>query len=285
MTDTTAGKAPGAERTRRLATVPLDTERLAADLEVMDRLPYASSYSDFAFAPLRNTMLWNATGVLGEALLGDYPGGARPTEHGRLLPYVNELITGLFRTEHLKFARLLVLPPGCVMVPHRDYLELDQDMIRIHVPLRTSERCFSSQGDTVFHMRAGEMWFLDATRTHTAASFWDIDRIHLTCDFIAGSIDEVLTAPAAHRPGVPAGNIAPRRPLRPAERDALLGLADLIDLDNYRDVMAVLTKRHFEALIQADEVFGWMKDIAAASGRPEVLDRVARDEEYYLVRR
>ncbi|MEV6997434.1 aspartyl/asparaginyl beta-hydroxylase domain-containing protein [Streptomyces sp. NPDC093982] len=285
MTDTKAGKPPGLERTRRLNTVPLDAGRLAADLKVMDQLPYASSYSDFAFGQLRNTMLWNASGVLNEALLGDYPGGARPTEHGRMLPYVNDLITSLFRIEHLKFARLLLLPPGCVMVPHRDYLELDQDMIRIHVPLRTSERCFSSQGDTVFHMRAGEMWFLDATRTHTAASFWDIDRIHLTCDFIAGSVDEVLKEPAVRQAGVPAENIEPRPPLRPAERDALLGLAELIDLDNYRDIMAVLTKRHFKAEIQADEVFGWMKDIAAASGRPEVLERVARDEEYYLVRR
>ncbi|MFB6909021.1 aspartyl/asparaginyl beta-hydroxylase domain-containing protein [Streptomyces bacillaris] len=285
MTDSTAGKPAGRERTRRLGTVRLDADRLATDLAVMDRLPYASSYSDFAFAPLRNTMLWNATGVLDEALLGDYRGGARPTEHGRMLPYVNELITGLFRTEHLKFARLLVLPPGCVMVPHRDYLELDQDMIRIHVPLRTSERCFSSQGDTVFHMRAGEMWFLDATRTHTAASFWDVDRIHLTCDFIADSIEDTLLAPPSRQPGVPTGNVAARRPLGPVERAALLGLAKVIDLDNYRDVLAILTKRHFEVAIQADEVFGWLKDIAATSGRPEVLERVARDEEYYLVRR
>ncbi len=285
MPDTPAGKAPSLERTRRVAAVSIDEGRLAAELKVMDGLEYASSYSDFAFGQLRNTMLWNSSGVLDEATLGDYPGAARPTEHGRMLPYVNELITGLFRTEYLKFARLLVLPPGCVMVPHRDYLELDRDMIRIDVPLRTSERCFSSQGDAVFHMRVGEMWFLDATRTHTAASFSDIDRIHLTCDFIADSIDDVLAAPAERQPGVPAENIAARRPLRPAERDALLGLAELIDISNYRDIMAVLTKRHFEVDIQAHEVFSWLRDIAAASGRPDVLERVASDEQYYLFSR
>lgn len=281
-----ANSEPDPGRTCRLATVRLDEARLAADLAVMDQLPYSSSYSDFAFSPLRNTMLWNATGEMDEALLGGYAGAARPTEHGRALPYVQELITGLFRTEHLRFARLLVLQPGCVMVPHRDYLELDQDMIRIHVPLRTSEHCFSSQGASVFHMRAGEVWFLDATRTHTAASFWDVDRIHLTCDFVAENPQDVLKQESAEAyPGVPSQNIAPRRPLRGEERDALRGFAKLIDLNNYRDVMAVLTKRHFEAEIHAEEVFDWMKDIAALSGRPEVVERVTRDAEYYLVHR
>ena len=285
MADIRLPKLPGRERTRFLGAVDLDPERLHADLTVMDRLPYTDSYSDFAFGQLRNTMLWNRSGALDEALLGDYQGGATPTGHGLAVPYVSELIQRLFRVDRMKFARLLVLPPGCVMVPHRDYLELDRDMIRIHVPLRTSERCYSSQGSTVFHMREGEMWFLDATRTHTAASFWDIDRIHVTCDFVADRIEDVLNAPAVEDAGIPGPNVAARRPLRPAEREALLGLSELIDVNNYRDVMALLVKRHFTVDYPADEVFAWLKDIASAAGRPEVLARVARDEEYSLVRR
>ncbi|MEV6409928.1 aspartyl/asparaginyl beta-hydroxylase domain-containing protein [Kribbella sp. NPDC051718] len=279
-------KIPSAQRTGRLAAVTFDDARLAQDLAVMDRLPYFDSYSDFAFGRAqRGAMLWNSDGTLKTSLISDYPGSAQPTEHGRALPYVSELITALFRIEYLKFARLLVLPPGCVMVPHRDYLELDKDMIRIHLPLRTSERCFSSQGDRVFHMRAGEMWFLDASRTHTVASFWDVERIHLTCDFVAGSVQDVLMTPAEWVPGVPAENVVERRPLLAEESEALLGLAHLIDLNNYRDIMAMLTKLHFGADIQADDIFVWMKKIAAASGRPEVLERVTQEADYYLVHR
>lgn len=276
----------GPNGTRRLARVPLDHARLAEDLAVMDGLPYFDSYSEFSFGRLqRGAMLWNSDGDAGTSRLASYAGAAQPTEHGRLLPYVNELITSLFRTEFLKFARLLVLPQDCVVVPHRDYLELDENLIRIHIPLRTSELCFGSAGEDVFHMRVGEMWFLDATQTHSVASFWEVERIHLICDFVADSIDDVLQQPVPLVPGIPSENITRREPLLPEEHAMWRGLARVVNLNNYRDVMALLTKRHFEVEIAPDEVFTWMAQIAAESGRPEVVERVAQETEYYLFNR
>ncbi|MER7466107.1 aspartyl/asparaginyl beta-hydroxylase domain-containing protein [Streptomyces sp. NPDC097981] len=270
----------------RIAAIRLDEERLAADLAVSEGFAYNDSYADFiSTGLLRSTMLWNGTGTLDESALGDYEGAARPTPHGAALPYISELIGTLFRTEHLKFARFMRLAPGSVYVPHRDFLELKNDMLRIHLPVQTDDNVYASEENTVFRMRRGELWRLDATRTHSVGSFSDADRVHIICDFTAESLDQVLSVDVTPEADIPAGNVAVRPPLGADGRRALLGLAGVLDPRNYQDIRTLLIKQHFLTDVSGDEVFTLLKEIASAGGHEELLTRATKHEEYCMVRR
>ncbi|MEU7555855.1 aspartyl/asparaginyl beta-hydroxylase domain-containing protein [Streptomyces sp. NPDC044571] len=270
----------------RIAALELDEERLAADLTVSEGFAYNDSYADFVSTGLlRSTMLWNGTGTLDESALGDYEGTARPTPHGLALPYISELIATLFRTEHMKFARFMRLAPGSVYVPHRDFLELKEDMLRIHLPVQTDDNVYASEENTVFRMRRGELWRLDATRTHSVGSFSEADRVHIICDFTAEHVEQVLAVDVTPDPDIPEANIAARPPLRDAGRQALIGLGGVLDARNYQDIQTLLIKQHFLTDVSGDEVFTLLKEIAAAGGHEELLKRATRHEEYCMVRR
>ncbi|MGW2033405.1 aspartyl/asparaginyl beta-hydroxylase domain-containing protein [Streptomyces sp. NPDC001356] len=273
-------------RSHRIAALTLDDERLAADLAVSEGFAYNDSYADFVSTGLlRSTMLWNRSGSLEEASLGDYEGSARPTPHGEALTYVSELIGRLFRTEYLKYARFMRLAGGSLYVPHRDFLELKADMVRVHLPLQTDDNVYASEENTVFRMRRGELWCLDATRTHSVGSFSERDRVHIVCDFTADSLRQVLALDMPDEPDIPAGNIAERPPLDDAGRKALLGLADVVDEHNYQEIQTLLIKQHFTTGISGDDVFALLKEIAAGSGRDDLLNRVTAHEEYCMVSR
>ncbi|MFF6908742.1 aspartyl/asparaginyl beta-hydroxylase domain-containing protein [Streptomyces sp. NPDC012389] len=273
-------------RSHRIAAIELDETRLAADLAASGDFVYNDSYADFvSTGMLRSTMLWNQTGSLRETSLGDYDGSAVPTPHGDAMPYVRELVGGLFRTEYLKYARFMRLAPGSVYVPHRDFLELKADMLRIHLPLQTDDSVFASEESTVFRMRRGELWFLDASRTHSVGSFSDHDRVHVICDFSAESLSDVLAFGTPEEPAIPVGNVADRPPLDERGRSALLGLAGVLDARNYQEIQTLLIKQHFLSDISGDDVFTLLKEIAAASGSSELLTRATAHEEYCMVRR
>lgn len=271
--------------TRRVAELSLDAARLQEDLVRAASFAYGNSYSEFICGTLDNTMLFNRTGELAEAQLTGYDGAAKPTAHGTSLPYVSELICRLFDTRHLKYARLLKLTPGSVIVPHRDYLELEQDFCRIHIPLRTDSSCFNSEMNIVYQMRMGEVWYLDAARTHSAASFSDTDRIHLVLDFMTRDFDNILRFDLSPGESIPRSSIVNRRPLDATGRTDLLNFSRVIDSFNYREILALLIKRHFVTDISADEVFKLLREIAAQSGRPDVLKRAVQQQEYCLVQR
>ncbi|MEW9513669.1 aspartyl/asparaginyl beta-hydroxylase domain-containing protein [Streptomyces bacillaris] len=272
-------------RTTRITTLDLDPARLAADLASAERFGYNDSYGEFICGAWRSCMLWNRTGDADDRFLEDYEGGARSTEYGSALTYVGELVGHHFRVEKLKFARLARLTPGSVLVPHRDYLELDSDLTRIHLPLRTDAHCFSSEDETVYQMRQGELWFLDATRTHSAASRSDRDRVHLILDFSTATPAEALRVDIPVDTGIPEDSVVARRPLRPGEHKSFEALADVIDEANYQDVLAMIIKRYFEAEVKAADVFRWLESVVRASGRPDLVERAAHHEEHCLVSR
>jgi L-proline cis-4-hydroxylase len=271
--------------THRMARFSVDAAALDADIAAAGSLAYNDSYGDFICGTLRSAMLWNRTGKLGETLLADYTGAAQRTPNGDALPYVSELICRLFDTERLRYARLLCLAPGSVLVPHRDYLELSRNFYRIHVPLRTDEKCFSSEEDVVYQMRRGEIWFLDATKAHSAASFSTTDRIHLVVDLIADDLYSVLKFNPDPGQSIPESNTVRRRPPRSTEHSAFQALSGIISTENYKDILAIIIKMHFLVDLSANDVFALMKKIAADSRQADVLDKAVWHEEYCLVRR
>lgn len=269
--------------THRLDVLELDDARLQQDLRTAEDFNYSRSYGEFSFGMMRTTMLANRTGSMAEKLLADYTGTARPTDHGRALPYVSDLMERLFDLRYLKYARLLNLMPGSILMPHRDFIELDSRMFRIHIPLQTDENCASLQNGTVYRMRRGEMWHLDASRTHSAVSYSVTERVHLICDFTADRLFDVLRSePTAPDPGIPEGNIVARPPLTDEDRRRLLHLGEVIDERNYGEIVAILIRRVYTHDIPGEEVFDLIKQITAVSGNPELIERAARNEEYYL---
>ncbi|MFF7231767.1 aspartyl/asparaginyl beta-hydroxylase domain-containing protein [Streptomyces sioyaensis] len=272
-------------RTTRITALDLDTARLARDLACAERFGYNDSYSEFICGSWRSCMLWNRSGDVDDCFLEDYPGAARSTEYGDALPYLRELVGRHFRVEQLKFARLARLTPGSVLVPHRDYLELESDLTRIHLPLQTDADCFSAEEETIYQMKLGEVWFLDATRIHSAACRSDRDRVHLILDFSTSGPADALRPDSTVGSGIPEDSVVPRRALAPGEKKSFESLADVIDPANYQDMLAIVIKRYFDADLKAADVFSWLGDIAEASGRPELVAKAARHEEHCLVSR
>ncbi|NGO68762.1 aspartyl/asparaginyl beta-hydroxylase domain-containing protein [Streptomyces boncukensis] len=274
-------------RTHRITQLELDTALLAEDLRQAELFRHNETYDEFAIGTWRHCTLWNRTGDLRDSVLETFAGGGVPTEYEQHLPYVSGLVRERFVIERLKFGKFIILGPGSVLVPHRDYLELDSSFVRIHVPLQTDENCFSSQEDTVYQMRLGEVWFLDASQTHSAASFSGSPRIHLILDFEAGELQDCLRwpVPAETEQAIPESHIVRRREPRRGEREAFLALSGVVDEVNYRDVMAMIIKRFYVARIPVRETFAWLRDIIAASGHEKLLATVTAAEEEFLVRR
>ncbi len=270
---------------RRLATVDLDPVRTASDLAASQQFRYNDSYAEFvSIGRLYSTMLWNQSGELDESSLGDYDGPAQQTPNGRALPYFSEVLGRLFRMDRLKYLRFMRIAPGTVYVPHRDFLELKTQMLRIHLPVQTDDMVFASEENTVFRMRLGELWQLDASRTHCVGSFSTADRIHLVCDFVADSLDQVLIDQVPDGQ-MPTENIVARADLGADRLQALLGLAQILDQQTYPEVLSLLIKQHFLTDVSGDGVFTLLKQIAAIGGRPDVIARVEKQEEYCMVRR
>jgi len=265
-----------------LGTVPVDPLRVSADLAQVEPFGYVDSYTEFVCGSWRTCMLWNWNGDSADARIRDYTGAAQVTEFGRKLGYVEELMSANFDLSKLRFARLTRLAPGTVVLPHRDYVELESDLVRIHVPLRTADKAYASEEETIYRMGQGQVWFLDATRVHSIANFAKCDRIHLLLDFQADHPASVFSGQHREALSMPAEAAVPRRPLRPGEREAFTALASIADMENLMDIAAMVIRRYFVADLPVLDVFGWLREIADASGDQDVAGRVRWLESHCL---
>lgn len=273
-------------QTQRILILDLDRTRLEIDLSRTQKFRYSDAYSEFICGEWRSCMLWNRSGDTDDNFLSDFDHPARVTAYGQQMPYLTEVVGRTFDLSRLRFARLAKLTPGSVLVPHRDYLELKHDLTRVHIPLATGASCFSAEEDTIYQMRPGEVWYMDATRVHTAANFSQKPRTHLILDFTeVREIDEVLAHPAAGSGCIPPENFVPRRPLEAGEKEALFGLSRIVSPANYKDVLALLIKTYFTTEVAAQVVIDWLVEIARLSGNPEVLARVQWLVDHCLISR
>jgi hypothetical protein len=269
-------------RTQQLGRLDLDQERLSKDLERSLDLRYSEPYMEFNFGrPWKSVMLWAPGGEVGDDIIAHYdiskPSGV--TAHGEHLPYIRDIIEENFAVENVTFARLAVVS-DMVMVPHRDYVELPDDAHqraahRLHVSLATSEDCVFTDEDVVYQMKAGEVWFLDASRLHGAGVLSTIRRVHLILDLADMNQDELLRFERAPSVGIPQARIRRRPPLGDREREALLSLASIVDLDNLSEVFALVIKKDYRAEGGPNFVWNTMREIARLSGKDEIVTKIA----------
>lgn len=282
-------------RTRYVATIPLDAARLAKDLEQSASFRHSEAYSNYLIGgPWKSCMLWATGGDSGDGLLTNYTYDKRSsfTEYGKQVPYLEELITSTVDLTRLNFVRLAVFS-NSVIIPHRDFLELGEipddarSAHRLHIPLATHEDCFFSEGNIVYRMRAGEIWHFDASQIHSVASLSDAPRIHLIFDFVdrPGAGPLVTIEHEGAGAGIPADRSVARPPLSESDRGSLLRLADVLTMDNFREVFSIVIKKHFRW--DGGDDFAWdtMTAIARGCKDPTVLPHMLELRRYYTLER
>jgi hypothetical protein len=138
-------------------------------------------------------------------------------------------------------------------------------------------------------MRAGEIWFFDASQIHSVASLANAPRIHLIFDFVersgAGPLVTVEDEGEGEGEGIPANRSVQRPPLSDSERADLLGLAEVLTMDTFGEVFSILIKKHFR--YDGGDNFVWDTMTAIASGckDPAVLPHTLEMHRYYTLER
>jgi hypothetical protein len=277
--------------------VDIGENRLRDELVNAAPLNFVEPYEEFLCGrPTRSEgqiMLWTPGGVTGDGIITHYDGEAEaaPTEYGRRLPYVTEIIERFLSVRHLRFARLVALTSN-VLIPHRDYLEFGGDvrerspMHRLHIPLITNSDCMFSEDNRIYRMRAGEVWFLDATRVHSAAALTDEVRMHLIVDFAGGDNEfGLLKIESSHDGAIPANCMVDRKPLTESEREALYTLATVIDEDNLREIFGIVAKLHFRRDGGDDFFWRTIAEIRRRVPDAAFAAKLAKMHEYFVLER
>lgn len=281
-------------RTYRIGKINIDRDALSYDIERIARFEFSEAYSDYVCGgPWKSCMLWTLSGDAGDGIVThyDHRRQSAPTKYAEQLPYLSGLIRRLFDLEYLTFARLAIIS-NSVIIPHKDLLELSsvpsqaRNTHRVHVPLVTNEQCYFSEGEIVYRMRCGEVWFFDSSNVHSAASFSNQKRLHLLLDFMDHKDPRKLVKFATDGPEeIPQDAICKRPEMSMEDRDALMGLARIIDMDNYRDVLSILIKKHYRATGGDGFIWDTALKIARDSRKPEVKAQLGQLHRYFLLER
>ena len=276
--------------TQRVALLDLSLDHLKRDIDLLPQLKLSTAYSNYLCGgPWLSYTLWSVDNVSGDGLITQHgkSNNAGWTPDADRLPVIRELIERNFQLQKLQFARLGMILPGSTIIPHRDLLELESDLHRVHVPLVTDERCFFSERSIVYRMGLGELWFLDASEEHSVACFSDRPRIHLILDFrVDASKDEILSFPVSSvTRGIDDDCIIQRPLLTDDQRSALRQLSALLDERNHRKVVELVTHQHFRSDGGIDFVWNTLLDIAERAPDQYAGDLLRQMHRYFLVDR
>jgi L-proline cis-4-hydroxylase len=282
-------------RTHYVATTSLDELRLAKDLAQSNSFLWSEAYSDYVFGGAwKSCMLWARGGNVGSGIVTNYDHDQPSafTRYGDQLPYLRELITTVADLDRLNFVRLAMVS-NSVIIPHRDLLELSElpdsarNAHRMHIPLATNDDCFFTEGNTVFRMKKGEVWFLDASQIHSVAVLSNEPRVHLMFDFVnVPSARPLITMESKNKGiGIPDDRTVKRPSLTEAGHLNLLRLADVLTMDTFNEIFSIVIKNHFRYDGGGDFVWNTMIAIARASANPEALAHAEELRRHYTLER
>jgi hypothetical protein len=105
------------------------------------------------------------------------------TPYLKMCPYFKELIARFLPA--VQSARLMLLAPGAEILRHTDLeLGIENDQVRIHIPVQTNPDVQFFVNDEDVRMEVGECWYLNFNLPHEAKNNGSTDRIHLVLDCI-----------------------------------------------------------------------------------------------------
>jgi hypothetical protein len=274
-------------RSHILGKIELDHARLAKDLDYLAAVPTVEEeYDEFSNGFWKNVPLWNASGDGEDRLYRDVPGSAIATEHAGQVPYLGEIVQTVFNGDRLKMARTRNLK-NAVVIPHRDFVELELDTdryFRTFMVLEDSPQAFHSNEDTVIHMRPGEIWFLDAATVHAAINFSEHGRQSLCVDFaFDGDFDEkeIFADVTVYDPGA-TPELVVRKPFTTEHRDRILSLSRVIERQNFRDLLFLLSKVHFTYDVHPGDTYDWLVEIAKRADDEKMVVKAEQIREFAM---
>jgi len=274
-------------RSHILGKVEFDQTRLSADMAFIRNVPrIEEEYDEFSSGYWKNVSLWNASGDAEDTTYRDIQGGALQTDYGRKVPYIDELIRQVFDEKIIKMVRARNLIDA-ILMPHRDFVELDKDndqYFRVVLALEDNTQAFHSDDDTVLRMRAGEIWNLDAGAVHAAVNFSAGNRQHVCVDFaFDGAFDEsdIFADKTFYNPDV-RPTIPERKAFTAARRADLMALSRVIDKDNFKDIVHMLSKVHFRYEVPAAHTYDWLIEICENAKAPALADKAVRLRDYMI---
>jgi len=255
----------------------------AQDALSLEARGYTVAYEEYSVGRWATAPLWSdhSGQATGEVIEHDEP--ARPIPSAQALTGINDIICTYFNVPHLRCARLFRASHGAIVLPHRDYMEHKNGFTRIHVPLITdSDQARNTEDGNCFHMRRGEVWFLDARRIHSAGVTGSARRVHLVLDFTHSTRPAETVVSSLEPPEDPL--IIERPDLPPNLISGYQALAPFINAAAWRDLFFILARVHLRYDVGAGDVYDWLEKIAAESGedRGLLVRDVERMRKYYI---
>lgn len=240
-----------------LGNIELNSEALSNELEkIRDRL-VDSAYKEYACGNWGTVTLWNHSGSYQDQLSREHAGKVKATEFGTTLNYINELIESNFNVSLIKSVRVFRSWNGGAIYPHIDYLEFEKGFKRIHVVLDTDETCLNSEDDVVYHMRRGEVWYVDGNVVHSAMSLSQTGKLSLVIDFEASaSFSDIYGASSIININLPTPHILTQRQSFPVTlRESFINVAAHADVHDFHPVMYLATRYYFKWQMSCQEYF------------------------------
>jgi L-proline cis-4-hydroxylase len=204
------------------------------------------------------------------------------TDQAAALPYLVEQIRVTFKPELVDCAYIFAAHRGGYVRPHCDWLGGRPLFTRLHIPLQTNNQCFNSEEDRVYHMRVGEIWFVDASLPHSGGCFSEETRLHLIIDLKPGTLlPDVFRDRASYKPSG-SQTLIERSPFTAEHLAAIHGLTAIASDMNLPLILDLLGTIHFEKRVSCAAVYDWLIDIARGTESPDLIQRVAEFRQRYL---
>lgn len=255
----------------------------AADALSLEPCGYTSAYIEYSVGGWATAPLWDNPDAQSAEQVHEHNEPARPIPSMRGLSGINDLISSYFDVSRLRCARLFRASHGAIILPHRDYLEHRNGFTRIHIPLITDKaQARNTEDDSCFHMRRGEVWYLDARRIHSGGVVGPALRVHLVLDFshtthpaeaVVPSLEAAQDPLMVDRPDLPTNLVSSYRALAP-----------FINAAAWRDLFHILARVHLRYNVGAGDVYDWLEKIAANSvdDREFLVRDADRLKRYYI---
>jgi len=271
--------------TRKIGTLDIDPLLLQKDLKKALNFQFNATYSEFISGTLGSCALWNKSGLSDETLVSHYDGCSKKTPYAKQLSYICSFVEKNFNIDELKLARILNIKYNSVLIPHVDFLETEREFYRFHIPLQTDEQCFNSEESTVYQMKVGEVWYINASRAHSAASFSNQDRLHLVLDFDSLQPIESITKFSLEAQGIPLQNTIQREKITEETNKTIESFASIINNYNFNDIFTILIKLHFTKEVSANDVFTFLFEIVNKSKNTSLIEKTKDMYLYYMKER
>lgn len=269
----------------------LDENKLHKDLETIKNFPRISEeYDEFSTGLWMNCSLWNSSGDKLDTTYRDFEHPALQTEYACQLPYLDHFIRKNFTLKYLKMVRTRNLIDAMV-IPHKDFIELNKPQnqyLRLFIPLEDNEMAFHSDEQTVFRMRKGEVWFLDAAIVHAAANFSNQSRMMLCLDYAFPEnfdFTDIFVDNKNYNPKIQPF-VVPRETLEPGfEEELISSFSKIITMYNFKNVVFLLSKIHFYKQVRIEACFDWLIEIGKKCQYPAILKKAQAMRTYLIIHR